>query len=147
MPRKISLFLACAVLAGCGQPVSSSEPQKPPAAAAQPAAAAPAPPRTLSADERKAARYVGRWSEATATCATAPWIFTADGLSAPDEVTCDFDSVAEAPGGYDVAAACASKGAPTPAKALSLRFVEAAKGVLVEGGPFPAPVGLIHCEG
>lgn len=148
MQRTILPFLAFAALAGCGQPVTSQPAGEAPAAPPAATTTAPAAPAqaSLSPEERRAARYVGIWSEASSTCASAPWTFTADKLSTPDGVTCDVSSVSETPEGYDVAAQCAGKAAPAAAN-LKLRFVEAAKGVLVEGGPFPAPVGLIRCEG
>lgn len=88
-------------------------------------------------------RFVGRWAWADDRCAQDAWTFRADGLSTPGEVSCTWDDIREAPGGYDIDATCVAQAPPQP-YTFHLRFAESARAMMVQGGPM-APIGLIYC--
>ena len=131
----VPLLLA---LAGCGQPDSggdrtrTNQAEPPPAATPEPAAPPP--------------RYVGRWAAKLELCRDGAWDFQERHLSTAGEVSCDFDRVDEAQGGYDIAATCLAEGNRAPDR-IKLRFAESAGAMLVESKSFAPPVGLIRCDG
>jgi len=124
-------------LAGCGQPDSSGDRTRA-NQAEPPAPAAPEP-------EAAPPRYVGRWAAKLELCRDGAWDFQQRHLSTAGEVSCDFDRVDEAQGGYDIAAICLAEGSRAPDR-IKLRFAESAGAMLVESKTF-APVGLIRCDG
>jgi hypothetical protein len=89
-------------------------------------------------------RYVGMWGASEETCADTAWTFRADGLHTPGEVSCDFDEVAEIPGGYDIQATCTAEGPPESHR-MQFSFAESAQALLIAGGPWAAPTALVHC--
>lgn len=148
----LPLTVACALVA-CQSP--SEEPADParstdgPAnAATDPAAQsdAEAPTPTPPAADPPAAspRFVGRWATTEQNCATLAWEFTAETLDTPAGSHCDFNSVEEAPGGYDIAATCTAEGPPTE-DTLELRFAESA-GALLFSSESIADAGLVPCS-
>jgi hypothetical protein len=87
-------------------------------------------------------RYVGRWAAREQLCDTGAWRFERRRLVTAGEVSCDFDDVAKAPGGYDIAATCLAEGS-TSKDTLQLRFAESAQAMLVKSKMWD--VGLIYC--
>lgn len=143
------LVLATMGLTACGEPAQTpadqAAPPAPPTPMSSSVATDPPPGESLPPKSDEEPRYVGRWAAASTACGHEAWRFEAGGLHTPGEVACTFDKVTAVKGGYDVAMHCAAE-APPAASTLRLRFVEgAAKGMLVEGGPFSGAVGLIYC--
>lgn len=89
-------------------------------------------------------RYVGRWAASEAACEHGAWSFEERKLETAGEVACTFDRVERTAAGYDIAATCTAEAPPT-AYHLALTFAESARAMLVEGGPFGDPIGLIWC--
>jgi hypothetical protein len=111
------------------------------AAGPQPAAGKPGsslPPRSAPY------RYVGRWAVSEAACQHEAWKFEERKLVTAGEVACTFDRVERTAAGYDIAATCTAE-APPAGYHLVLAFAESARAMLVQGGPFGGPVGLIWC--
>jgi hypothetical protein len=104
----------------------------------QDASAAPGklPPADL------ANRYVGRWAARENLCDTGVWRFEPKRLVTAGEVSCDFDKVAKAPGGYEIAATCLAEGSASQ-DTIRLRFAESAQAMLVKSKMWD--VGLIYC--
>ena len=88
-------------------------------------------------------RYVGRWAATEQLCASGAWRFAPKRLDTAGEVSCSFDSVAQAPGGYDIQATCTAEAPPQP-DTIKLRFAESAQAMLVDSHVLP-PAGLIYC--
>lgn len=120
------------LLCACGQSAENA-----PAAGPAEAVPHPMPPRA------EPLRFVGRWAWADDRCAQDAWTFRADGLSTPGEVSCTWDDIREAQGGYDIDATCVAQ-APPEAYTFQLRFSEAARAMMVSGGPM-GPVSLVSC--
>jgi hypothetical protein len=99
--------------------------------------------RALPSETREP-RYVGRWGASEEFCADDAWVFTARHLETKGEVSCDFTQVDETPTGYRIAAACVAQGPPTPHH-IELSFAESAGAMLVSGGPWDQPIGLVYC--
>jgi hypothetical protein len=142
------LLLGTAVLlAACGQNTPSSETKL--AANEVPAmneaqATPTAPASTSSLPPASAAlRFVGRWATSQANCASKPWLFTADRLTATDGPHCSIYKVTNMAGGYDLAAECPAK-VPDHSDLIKLRFAESAQAMLVESNAI-APMGLVYC--
>lgn len=89
-------------------------------------------------------RYVGRWAESAEQCRSEAWTLTRDGLTAPDDVACDFTGIEKSPGGYAIDAMCAIDGEEEDDN-ITLRFAESAKAMLVEGAATLPETGLIYC--
>lgn len=124
-------FLACAACErDAGETVES------------PAGAAKILPHTLPPASNEP-RFTGRWATSEEGCAQTAWVFTAARLVTPGHVACEFDNVAEAPGGYDIAATCTAESPPAPYN-LELRFAESAQTMLISKGPM-ADVALVYC--
>lgn len=90
-----------------------------------------------------AMRYVGIWAATKAGCKSKPWRFTARSLDATGGAKCSFYNVANAAGGYDVAAECPTK-KPVHTDLIKLRFAESAGAMLIESNAIP-PTGLVYC--
>jgi hypothetical protein len=90
-----------------------------------------------------ALRFVGTWARSAANCASSPWRFTKDELSASGGPRCSFYDVKKVPGGYDVAAQCPTK-EPVHTDLIKLRFAESARAMLVESNAIK-PMGLVYC--
>lgn len=88
-------------------------------------------------------RFVGRWATSQANCASKPWVFTADRLTAIDGPHCTIYKVTSDAGGYDLAAECPAK-VPDHTDLIKLRFAESAQAMLVESNVIE-PMGLIYC--
>ncbi|MCM8731359.1 hypothetical protein ACFO8O_10350 [Hephaestia sp. GCM10023244] len=88
-------------------------------------------------------RYVGRWAATQQACDSGAWRFEERRLTTAGEVSCSFDSVVKAPGGYDIAATCQAEGHRAPDK-IKLRFAESARAMLVSSGMWDG-VGLTYC--
>jgi hypothetical protein len=112
------------------------------------AAATPNPPPAASSPPGKLPpadapdRYVGRWAATEAMCEAGAWRFQRQRLATAGEVSCGFDQVSEAPGGYDIAATCHAEGQTTK-DTIRLRFAESAQAMLVRSKMWD--VGLIYC--
>jgi hypothetical protein len=89
-------------------------------------------------------RYVGRWAESAEQCRSEAWTLTRDGLTAPDDVACDFTGIEKSPGGYAIDAMCAIDGEEEDDN-ITLRFAESAKAMLIEGAASLPETGLIYC--
>ena len=89
-------------------------------------------------------RYVGRWAESAEQCRSEAWTLTRDGLTAPDDIACDFTRIEKSTGGYTIDAICAIDGAAEDDNII-LRFAESAKAMLVEGAATLPETGLIYC--
>jgi hypothetical protein len=142
-----ALSLAALPLAGCGRDAPAPAPAAAPASETpQPvpsAATAPSPGAALPPADAPF-RYEGLWAVDTKACADPPWRFEARRLATKGEVSCAFDEVTPIPAGYRIAATCTAEGPPLP-HTLTLTFAESAKAMLVEGGPFSGPIGLVWC--
>jgi hypothetical protein len=143
MPRPAVCAILLLMLAACGRGGTQAPAAAEPKAAPKPAPVSVRPGASLPPADA-AARYVGLWAADVKACADPPWRFEARRLTTKGEVSCAFDEVRRAPGGYDVAATCTAEGPPR-AYTLKLRFAESAKAMLVDGGPFAEPVGLVWC--
>jgi hypothetical protein len=151
-------FAVILLAAGCsGSPqgnISGAETPRPAApdtvsdtSPASPASTAPAPegaaiPGKLPSPDTEY-RYVGRWAATEQLCASSVWRFEPQRLVTAGEVSCTFDSVDKAPGGYDIHATCTAEAPPQP-DLIKLRFAESAQAMLVESQVL-SPTGLIYC--
>lgn len=106
------------------------------------AAAAPGNARALP-PANAAFRFVGTWATNAANCASKPWRFTKDELTATGGPKCSFYKVSIVPGGYDIAAQCPAK-EPVHTDLIKLRFAESAQAMLVESNAI-SPMGLVYC--
>ena len=88
-------------------------------------------------------RYVGRWAATQQLCATGAWRFQPKRLETAGEVSCTFDEVDKAAGGYDIAASCLAEGNRST-DTIELRFAESAQAMLVQSRMWNG-VGLIYC--
>ena len=111
---------------------------------AEPVAPAVSPPGAALPPPSAEPRYAGLWAVDAQACADPAWRFEARRLSTKGEVSCDFDAVRRTAAGYEIDATCVAQ-APPQKHRLTLTFAESAKAMLVDGGPFGAPVGLIWC--
>lgn len=161
-------FAAGLALAACSQqPANETAPSDamtragndvapPPMASASPAPAATAssaPPSIPSPDSGEpgklppasgaAPRYVGRWATTEQLCASGAWRFYATHLETAGEVSCSYNRVDRAPGGYDLHATCTAE-APAAPDLIKLRFAESAQAMLVESKTLKS-IGLIYC--
>ena len=150
MRRGVAVALAL-FLVGCGKSIQPSENQ-PSASEKSVAAGANAAEATESASQNElgtlppsdaALRFVGTWAKTRSECASKPWRFTADKLTAAGGPDCSIYKVSKVPGGYDLAAQCPAK-KPIPTDLIKLRFAESARAMLVESNAI-APMGLIYC--
>jgi len=91
-----------------------------------------------------APRYAGRWAERAELCRGGAWIFTPEKLDSPGGVSCEFNEMVEAAGGYDIAARCTDR-TGTLADRFTLRFAESARAMLIEGSAILPDTGLVHC--
>jgi hypothetical protein len=91
-----------------------------------------------------ALRFVGSWATSQANCASKPWRFTADELTATGGPHCSIYKVTKVPGGYDLAAQCPTK-KPVPTDLIKVRFAESARAMLVESNAI-SPMGLVYCR-
>jgi hypothetical protein len=147
--RAITAALLALALAACGRETSSPNIVKdaPPPTRTEPPNAQPAAtakPGASLPPASAAYRYIGRWAADVAACPQGAWRFEERKLTTAGEVACTFDKVARTAAGYDIAATCTAEAPPAPYR-LSLTFAESAKAMLVEGGPFDGPIGLIWC--
>jgi hypothetical protein len=143
MPRRALSTIFLLGLAACGRG-GTPAPATPESKAAAPAGPVTARPGASLPPADAAERYVGLWAADVKACADPPWRFESRRLTTKGEVSCAFDEVRRTPGGYDVAATCTAE-APPKAYTIKLRFAESAKAMLVDGGPFAEPVGLVWC--
>ncbi len=88
-------------------------------------------------------RYVGRWAATPQLCATGAWRFHERRLDTAGEVSCTFDKIDRAPGGYDIAATCLAEGNRI-SDTIALRFAESARAMLVSSKMWDG-VGLSYC--
>lgn len=144
-PGFAPVLLAVLGLAACGRDEPRPAPADRPAAPAPaPAASVPARPGASLPPADAPFRYDGLWAAEVKACADPPWRFEPRRLATQGEVSCDFDQVARTAAGYEIAATCTAEGPPQP-YSLTLTFAESAKAMLVEGGPFGRPIGLVWC--
>ncbi|RIA45881.1 hypothetical protein DFR49_0409 [Hephaestia caeni] len=109
-------------------------------------AAATPPPATAAGSlppADAAYRYVGRWAATRQLCATGAWRFHERRLDTAGEVSCTFDKIEKAPGGYDIAATCLAEGNRT-GDTIELRFAESARAMLVSSKMWDG-IGLSYC--
>jgi hypothetical protein len=140
------------VLLGCSPPGErgnhAADERDSPAPSAQasaaPSAAAASPPgsKLPAADAER--RYVGRWAARADLCTGGAWVFTRDGFAMEDGPACTFTNVRAEPGGYAIDAQCESGGS-TSKSAVTLRFAESARAMLVEGLATLPDTGLVYC--
>ena len=90
-----------------------------------------------------ALRFVGTWATDKASCASKPWHFTKEALTAVGGPHCSIYNVSKVPGGYDLAVQCPAK-KPDPTDLIKLRFAESARAMLLESNAIE-PKGLIYC--
>jgi hypothetical protein len=137
-----AILIPLVLLAACQR--QETPPER--TAALEPSAA-PAPPAqagTALPPADAEYRYIGNWAADAAACADPPWRFEARRLTTKGEVACAFDRVGKTPAGYEIAATCTAEAPPAP-YVIRLSFAESARAMLVEGGPFSGPVGLVWC--
>lgn len=138
MIRTFGAAFLCLALAAC-------EPPRTPEAVEE--AAPEAEAQAVPAEPIAPPRYVGLWAVDQRLCANPAWRFEADEISTLGEVHCDFDSVREVAGGYDIAATCTAEAPPEPYQ-LSLRLAESARGLTLSGGPWAGrSTSLVFCRG
>ncbi|WP_269716896.1 hypothetical protein [Caulobacter sp. NIBR2454] len=89
-------------------------------------------------------RFVGRWAAAKTACGHEAWKFEARGVSTPGEVSCTFNEVREASGGFDIKATCSAEGQAADGD-LRLRFMDVTEAMKVEGGPYDWKADLVYC--
>ena len=154
MTRAVALA-ALALLAGCGQKTQAPPNKGAPAGntavndiganAAETNAASSMPggaPTSLPPGDA-GLRFVGRWATTKENCASKPWVFTKDELTATDGPHCSIYKVSEIAGGYDLAVQCPAK-KPDPTDLIKVRFAESAQAMLLESNAIE-PMGLIYC--
>ena len=127
---------------GPDAPANVSSPATAPTAGAAPknqTAAAPGKLPPSSAEHR----YVGRWAATEQLCTSGTWRFEPKRLDTAGDVSCAFDSIEKAPGGYDIRATCTAEAPPQP-DTIRLRFAESAQAMLVQSRVLPS-AGLIYC--
>ena len=90
-------------------------------------------------------RFAGRWAVNERLCENAAWTFSATEMRTPMGTVCRFTDVAEARGGYDLAASCTAEGADPRDDLLELRFSVSAGGLLFDSENL-GNAGLIRCE-
>jgi hypothetical protein len=141
---------ALLTLAACA-PSAEHKQAEPTPAASDSAATVPAasgsavvPGTTLPPAGDGTPRYVGRWATRADLCEGGAWVFTRDHFGIEDGPECHFDRVAEAPGGYRIAARCTANGKQSRSD-VTLRFAESARAMLVEGLAALPDTGLIYC--
>jgi hypothetical protein len=149
MRRVLTAGLFALTLAACDRnappPQVTKESAPPPdAQPTGPQAAVAAKPGASLPPASAPYRYVGRWAANAAACEHGTWNFDERKLVTAGEVACKFDRIERTAAGYDIAATCTAE-APPAAYHLALTFAESARAMLVEGGPFSHPVGLIWC--
>ena len=98
--------------------------------------------KSLPTDEKEL-RFLGMWAADAALCKEMAWRFSEHELRTPAGSVCQFSTISEAQGGYDIQARCTSEG-PTTDDVLSLRFAESAQAMLFESDSI-ADAGLIYC--
>jgi hypothetical protein len=111
-------------------------------ATSSPVTSKEAPSRTPSV--AVSPRFVGRWAAAQTACGHEAWLFQDSSVSTPGEVSCVFNTVREASGGYDIDASCLAEGQTADGQ-LRIRFTDVAERMVVVGGPFDWKADLIHC--
>jgi hypothetical protein len=134
MARILPILWLTLSLAACGQP----SPSNTPASGTEAGDVLPEP------QSQAAPRYVGRWAAASLGCDYPAWRFEADRLSTQGEVSCRFERVDAVAGGYEVTAQCVAEGPPEPHR-ITLAFPESPKAMVLSGGPFAGPIGLVYC--
>lgn len=149
IPIPIPFLMLAPILAACQRqdaPPERTAALGPPAALAPPAAVSTPPSQagTRLPPAEVQYRYVGNWAADAAGCTDPPWRFEARRLTTKGEVACAFDRIEKTAAGYEVAATCAAEAPPAPYM-IRLSFAESARAMLVEGGPFAGPVGLVWC--
>lgn len=123
-----AFLLPCLLLAGCQMVESDSGGSS--VAGTPPQAGAPF--------------FVGRWAAEEKLCQSAAWEITAERLSTPGHVVCEFNEVHESAAGYEIDATCMAEVPPAP-YTLAVFYAPSVGALLIEGGPFE-PVGLTACE-
>lgn len=127
--------------------VSCSPPQTnlpPPEEAAEEVGEVNPLPRTLPPPNETTPRYVGQWAAASLGCEQPAWRFEERRVSTAGEVSCGFDDIQITPTGYTIQAACTAQAPPTQ-ETIQLSFAESARAMMVSGGPWAEPIGLIYC--
>jgi hypothetical protein len=142
MTRLIVMLCLGAWLAACG-PRPEAEPEPEPDAAVQ-LGEPEALPRTLPPPTEPAPRFVGRWAASAEACRQPAWEFRPTEVSTLGEVFCEFETVTLTPAGYDIQASCTAEAPPAPYR-IQLSFAESARAMMVSGGPWSGPVGLVYC--
>jgi hypothetical protein len=135
--RRLALVLAATVmLAACGQR------SLPPIGAAP---AESAPPITAAATSGLPL-FVGRWAVNKAACTGRGWSLTANSLTSPSALSCQFSKADPTSAGYTVYAVCAAGKASQPTR-LTFTFSGPAsnRGLTLTDGPFTEPVALSRC--
>jgi hypothetical protein len=87
---------------------------------------------------------VGRWAAASLGCEQPAWRFEAQRVSTQGEVSCEFNDVQMTPTGYMIQASCTAQAPPTQ-ETIQLSFAESARAMMVSGGPWSEPIGLMYC--
>ena len=143
LARTVALAFCAGVLA-CSQPPPSSAASAPDPQAAAQVGPARTLPNTLPAPSADHPRFVGLWAASVEGCADPAWRFHADRVSTQGEVSCSFRSVQQTPTGYDIDARCSAEAPPRDSK-IQIGFAESARAMMLSGGPWSAPIGLVYC--
>ena len=144
LARTVALALCAGVLA-CSQPPPSTTASAPDPQAAAQVGPARTLPNTLPAPSADHPRFVGLWAASVEGCADPAWRFHADRLSTQGEVLCRFQSVQQTQTGYDINASCSAEGPPERDYHIQIGFAESARAMMLSGGPWSAPIGLVYC--
>jgi hypothetical protein len=139
--RIIAAAIIVAYLVSCSPP--EAEPPPDPDAAEQVGEAEPLP-QVLPPPSETTPRYVGRWAAASLGCEQPAWRFEERRVSTAGEVSCEFNDVQITPTGYTIQAACIAQAPPTQ-ETIQLSFAESARAMMVSGGPWSEPIGLMYC--
>ena len=134
------LLLLVACSQGADQPADRAA--NPAQQSSSTASAANAP--GIAPAEAAVPRYVGRWATREDLCEGGAWTFTRSGAALEDGPTCQFDTVNEIPGGFQVTATCERDGKKRQ-EAATLRFAESARAMLVENLATLPDTGLVKC--
>ncbi|MGE0739866.1 MAG: hypothetical protein AB7O98_00880 [Hyphomonadaceae bacterium] len=138
--RRAAVAVVSVALIACADP---AEPEPDPEAAAE-VGPAESIGRTLPAPSEETPRYVGSWAASAEMCRQPAWLFSARELSTLGEVSCTFDDVALTNTGYAIQATCTAQ-APPERSLIQLSFAESARAMMISGGPWGAPIGLVYC--
>jgi hypothetical protein len=142
--HRVAPFALSLLLAACSQGADQPADRAASATQQSPAMSSPVDAPSTPPAEADVPRYVGRWATREDLCEGGAWTFTRSGAALEDGPTCQFDTVNEIPGGFQVTATCEQDGKKRQ-EAATLRFAESARAMLVENLATLPDTGLVKC--